>query len=632
MAPNPKDVVVSADDFQTVSLNFGTEWSISVAEGAKATLVNEEADISLTSISCSLWDFAMQLEGKYYLQLKFDAPTTNGTYVLTIPAGAMTHEGQSSPQLQYTFTLNDPALNQEDIPALELLSADPAAGTELPSVGVADGARSYTFGTNINKWVGYMVATWHDITDPDNIEFVAMTDANHEVGSDEPLVIVRNTDIEKMYEGHTYRMTVTCYANYQPPRRELGTFSVEYKGSTPAYVYASEKAVSVDPNPDTYVITNKEDGHFTVSFDGAVTVDESASAISTGFGLSEAFASITSNASKTEWTFTLPVSLLDSMDEFICFVLARDSEGRAVLGDDNMKKYQSGEEEGAGFMFIYKSALTGADLKVTPEEGAVESLKSFTVIPVGTSYTDMGPSWMKYPYLIRDRETVYTFNLESDMDNSTPGTIILTLPEEQTEPGHYSLVIPSGTFICEVGQGGDSCKETVVNYTIERAEEDPVYDFNYTEVTPAGGKVVEIRNVTFTFAEDVSVLLYDAYILDSEGKEVRKADIQTSFDDWKTAFVEFEPLVEAGEYTLYIPQGTFGDEAFGMMQGGHANPDYRIAYTIGTVGVDEVGAENLCGDVYNVAGVPVLRNADAQAIRSLEKGIYIVDGKKIVVK
>lgn len=351
-----------------------------------------------------------------------------------------------------------------------------------------------------------------------------------------------------------------------------------------------------------------------------------------GFGSSTSFGSITSNESKTEWTFTFPDYLLDSMSSFICFVLARDSEGRAVLGDDNMKQYQSGQEDGAGFMFVYESDLTGADLKVTPEEGTVESLKSFTVTTVDTSYTDMAPSWMVYPYLIKDRETVYTFNLENDMDNSTPGTIILTLPEEQTEPGRYSLVIPSGTFTCELGQGGQNSKEKMVNYTIEREEEETVYDFNYTDLTPASGKVVELRNVTFTFAEDVSVLLYDAYILDSEGKEVRKADIQTSFDDWKIAFVEFEPLVEAGEYTLYIPQGTFGDEAFGMMQGGHANPDYRIAYTIESAGVDEVGSQTLFGDVYNVAGVLVLRNADAQAIRSLEKGIYIVGGKKIAVK
>lgn len=631
VAPNPSDVIVSADEFEYVSLDFGKEWDFTVADGAKATLVNEEAGVTLTSTSCELWAFAMQIEGKYYLRMEFEAPTANGTYVLTIPAGTMTHAGEASPQIQYTYTLNDPSLSQEEVPEIQLLSADPAAGTALPYVGLPDDLREYTFNTNINKYVAYMQASWIDVTDADAPEYIASTDANHELGSDSPLVVGRYSDSEKMYEGHTYRMEVTCYNSYQQPRKELGTFSVEYKGSSPEYVYATQKAISVDPNPDTYVITSKEDAHFTVSFDGAVTIDEEASCVSLGFGESTPYGAITPNESKTEWTFTLPERLLDTMSSFICFVQARDSEGRTVRGDENMAKYQNGDEDIAGFQFTYYSDLTEAELEVTPADGTVESLKTFTLKPIG-SYTDMAPSWLAYPYLIRDRETIYTFNLTDDMDMSTPGTIVLTLPEEQTEPGRYSLIIPKGTFMCEVGQGGDENKEKMANYTIEREAQETVYDFAYTEVTPASGAVTEIKDVKFTFAEDVSVLLYDAYILDSEGKEIRKADIQTSFDDWKVATVEFEPVTEAGDYTLYIPQGTFGDEAFSMDEGGHANADYRIAYSIHSVGIDAVDGESLSGDVYNVAGVLVLRDADMQAIRSLDKGIYIVGGKKIAVK
>lgn len=633
MSPNPEDVQTEASSLATVRIDYGTDWEFTVAEGAKLTLVNEAANVSLTSTKVELWEFALSMMGEYYLSAEFPTPTANGAYVLTIPAGTMIHNGEGNPEIKYTITLNDASLDGTTVPELQLLSADPAAGTELPTVGLGtDEGRVYTFNTNINEYVAYLEASWYDVTDPENPEWIAMTDANHEVGSDSPLVIVCNSDYEKMYAGHTYSMEVTCYNSYAMPRKELGKFTVEYKGTTPEYVYATQKAVAVDPDPATYSFTSPEDAHFTVSFDGPVQINENTSKISLGSGMNSGYGSVTSNEAKTEWTFTIPESLLDEVS-FICFVQATDSEGRTVIGNETMSQYQSGVEEGAGFMFVYYNDMTGADLKVTPAEGSVTSLKSFEVTPVGT-YEDMVPSWYGvYPYVIKGRDIVYTFNLENDMDNSTPGKAILTMPEEQTEPGTYMLVIPKGVFTCTSGQGeGEANKEFTALYVIEGEEEETVYDFNYTNVNPAAGKVTEIKNVTFTFAEDVSIMLYDAYILDADGNQVRKADVQGDFDDWKIAFIEFEPLTEAGTYTLYIPKGTFGDEAYGMSEGGHASDDIRIEYTIDAASVDAIGAESLSGDVYNVAGVLVLRNADAEAIKTLDKGIYIVGGKKIAVK
>lgn len=634
MAPNPADKVVSVSDFNAVRINFGTDWAFTVADGAQVTLVNEEAGISLVSTKCQLWDFTLGLTGEYYLDIAFDTPTANGTYVLTVPAGTMTHDGVGNPVLQYTYTVEDPSLDTQEVPELQLLSASPVAGTELPSVGLPDEGRAYTFDTNINKYVAYVTADWYDITDAANPEWIAMTDADHEAGSDSEIVVVRNGNYEKMYEGHTYRMDVVCYNSYQMPRKELGRFSVEYKGSTPQYVYASQKAIAVSPDPSTYMITSAENARFTVSFDGSVIVDEGKSKISLGPLGTQSYGSITSNEAKTEWTFTIPESMLKDENSFVCFVLATDSEGRTVLGDENMAKYQNGSEEGAGFMFDYKSDMNGALLTVTPAEGDVSSLKTFT-ITTESKFNDMMPSWMAKPYLVRNRDIVYTFTLEGDADTSTPGTVVLTLPEEQTEPGRYSLVIPSNTFMCENSMSGESIanKATMVNYTIGGDEPDEtVFDFTYSSVDPAAGNVAEIAKVTFTFAEDVSIVLYDAYILDTDGNEVRKADIKGDFSDWKIAYMEFEPVTEPGDYVLYIPKGSLGDEAFGAGEGGHANDDIRLSYTIEPAGIGSVAGETLRGDVYNVAGVLVLRDADSDAVKTLDKGIYIVGGKKVVVK
>ena len=42
--------------------------------------------------------------------------------------------------------------------------------------------------------------------------------------------------------------------------------------------------------------------------------------------------------------------------------------------------------------------------------------------------------------------------------------------------------------------------------------------------------------------------------------------------------------------------------------------------------------ENLRGDVYTAQGVLVARDADASTIRTLEKGLYIINGWKVVVR
>lgn len=48
-------------------------------------------------------------------------------------------------------------------------------------------------------------------------------------------------------------------------------------------------------------------------------------------------------------------------------------------------------------------------------------------------------------------------------------------------------------------------------------------------------------------------------------------------------------------------------------------------------GIEAVGAENAY-HVYNLQGIEVLRNADASAVEALPAGIYVVNGKKVVVK
>ncbi len=52
-----------------------------------------------------------------------------------------------------------------------------------------------------------------------------------------------------------------------------------------------------------------------------------------------------------------------------------------------------------------------------------------------------------------------------------------------------------------------------------------------------------------------------------------------------------------------------------------------------TSGVEEIEGDALKGsfDIYDIAGVAVMRGATRSDLRNLKKGIYIINGKKVII-
>lgn len=108
--------------------------------------------------------------------------------------------------------------------------------------------------------------------------------------------------------------------------------------------------------------------------------------------------------------------------------------------------------------------------------------------------------------------------------------------------------------------------------------------------------------------------------------------------------VEPDPIAEEDMiYTFKIPainvdEGTnvtvtFADAecADGLDHGKDLTAQF--SYDSSTVGVESVGNDGSDSvTVYNVAGVCVMKNADRAALKSLPKGLYIVNGKKEIVR
>lgn len=646
--PDPTKEVTYAARMQSISLNYSNNqtgvaaFDFVVNEGKTATLVFAATGDTLVSQPIAFAPIHSTM-GFMTIAINFDAISKNGAYTLTIPAGVMTAtaDQDSNPEMVFNYTVNDPDLDREQLPALVLNSANPEPFSELATVGLADSGRVYTLSTNLDDKIAYVSANWYDVTGNADGEWIAGTDAQHVDAEGKPLttpiVITRVGDTEKMYAGHNYELRVECFDSYDWNRHSLGTVSVAYAGTSTPYQYAAAQLISVSPDPATYVIESKEQGHFTLTFDGAVEINPAACSIPSGVGMSTPFDSIVPNESKTQWEFYIPEQILLNFSEIHCYAEATDAEGRRVKCSPEMSQYQRSADENTGIMVYFNSALNAKPVTVTPAPGVVTSLKTFTVA-CDSAYA-LSLSWLKYPVLMKDRNTiVYEFNGSEIQWGAKDNELIMTLPEEITAPATYILVCPSGTFSMDSSNGMEffPSKEGTFVYTIEgEAPQGAIYDLECT-LTPATGEVSSIDHIVISFAIDCDVMLYDAYLYNAAGDEIAKADVQydENWDNLKDFHVYFStPVTEPGEYTFVVPQGTFGDGDYSLSMGekGHGNAEIRATFNISTSGIDALGTAARA-DVYNALGVCVLRNASVAELRSLPAGFYIFGNRKFMVK
>ena len=61
--------------------------------------------------------------------------------------------------------------------------------------------------------------------------------------------------------------------------------------------------------------------------------------------------------------------------------------------------------------------------------------------------------------------------------------------------------------------------------------------------------------------------------------------------------------------------------------------DTTVKVSNGTTGIESViSGENTTADVYNLQGIRVARQANADEVNALPAGIYVVNGQKVIVK
>ena len=286
--------------------------------------------------------------------------------------------------------------------------------------------------------------------------------------------------------------------------------------------------------------------------------------------------------------------------------------------------------------------VEGIDVTVNPANGAeVESLKQISVTFGDYQVVDWNWAAVRETPLIffdsmGDPVQLTIDNL--DIDSKSTNTLLITLPEEYTAVGTYSLTIPSGYVVVNTTTQETLDMDLSFSWKIKG---EPL------TITPTPGVVDEIGMVFITFNDidpNIGIVInQDAYnenpavFTDKDGKEtvIGFRRINQMYPTNNTIAITLpvdDNITEPGTYKLFIPANTvYGYLDKSVVYAEDINIEWTITTSTGIYGI--FAGKNEKVNVFTIDGKAVLKNADASDLKQLAPGkLYIINGKKFVVK
>lgn len=159
-----------------------------------------------------------------------------------------------------------------------------------------------------------------------------------------------------------------------------------------------------------------------------------------------------------------------------------------------------------------------------------------------------------------------------------------------------------------------------------------------TEVTPADGSTVKsIATVELTVDSKYGVgelNTNNVITVKKDGVEASNISAAIGYatgDDMNKMMITFTPeITEDGTYTVVIPEETFYN-----LDGNLFNPELTYTFIVDNstnIGGVEVEDANAVVEVYSVDGCLVSKGKKADVMKKLVKGIYIINGQKVVIR
>ncbi len=481
---------------------------------------------------------------------------------------------------------------------------------------------------------------------------------------------VYGTDLVKAEDGTwtAYNGNFPCFNNYEPrmvvsayytangfymQEDPAETYEFFFHGTQIPFSYSDVKFESIDPEPNTELVYS-DDIVFTVKFDGLVTIDNEVSGVVAGMGapnypfkkIEPVFGEFDEKGEYANtWLLYPDMAPLADRTSIEISVKAYDEEGKVVEGNMGGNEYDY-----LSFEYPLVNLASLLDLDVTPAQGTVAELSDFVIsypgMAVGVNYAYTGDENVRIisnkgrDVVNIDRDDMQVVSDQTGVDEfgnpvySSITRVEFSVSPAITEEGDYMLYIPANYFI--IGDQFDVHANAAAEIEYTVGSEVPPTGHELT-LSPEPGVVAALTRIDITAdgIED-SFIDYEGTITitDAEGNEVYASsgvEIDDKAFDWLTwTFLGYylEPnITEPGVYTVSIPEGMFffADEV--------TSQALTAVYTVTTSSVSTVMVET--ADVYNVytiSGVCVLSTTNAADLSTLRPGLYIINGKKTLVK
>jgi hypothetical protein len=340
------------------------------------------------------------------------------------------------------------------------------------------------------------------------------------------------------------------------------------------------------------------------------------------------------------------VSLPEEYDAYKAFVLGvsvEDIQGKTVIYSNSMSYPQEAAEQ-MGMTFLeYKIATVTKVTAVDPACGFYEVLPSKVTLTF-----DNDIQAVEYG-MIQTQLTGFRGYMMTEDDYVIDGNkLTINVPEAfLVDQSHMQIrmnvVDVKGMYVTYAFDPDYEYEDAVIlEYTA------PVKADLYKMVSadPAEGEVAKLDVINVAFADAFESVAggfdpsKEVVVLNANGEVVTKAAMEIVYGEeeygWvpPTNVVKFTletPVTEAGVYTFVIPAGTVYNEMFypesedfGVEWGAVYNPEVRLTYTV-VANAD--GIENL-----TVNGKAEIYSLDGRKVKNPTKGIYLINGKKVVVK
>lgn len=284
-----------------------------------------------------------------------------------------------------------------------------------------------------------------------------------------------------------------------------------------------------------------------------------------------------------------------------------------------------------------------AGYTVTPEPGEVYQIPSFPVTDkVGDSEVVTEAYFIVYPP--KDKTiglvSIASARLYEVVNGERSKTAIKTFLGKKYNQGNgimfyiagqseaAAIKLPAGEYQLVVSKDADwtnRSPELVYNYTFLPSETPVV-----TKVTPANDNTLTepIEKVTVEFPEAKNVTLKKGtYATVNLGTIEFTADVALTTVDEHPAIeiTPYAPFAQKGTYVFNVPGANLNVDG--------VNYTINISYDVDTEStIVETVATPESVNVYAVDGRVVVRNASVNTLKSLNPGLYIINGKKVLIR